>query len=88
MIPTERTQLSWILKNSEKQENRKNGFYLYFLFFTVFLKRITYAAPPPVPARQLLPLRNCLAGAGGGVEIRWQMCVRIVEGRGRGWPVT
>ena len=87
MIPTERTQLSWILKNSEKQENRENGFYLYFLFFTVFLKRITYAAPP-VPARQLLPLRNCLAGAGGGVEIRWQMCVRIVEGRGRGWPVT
>ena len=45
MNPTERSPLSWILKNREKQEKQEKGFYLYFLFLSVFLTRNTSAAP-------------------------------------------
>jgi hypothetical protein len=54
MIPTERTQLSWILKNSEKQENRENGFYLYFFVFHCFSKK-NYLRRSPRPCKAIAP---------------------------------
>jgi hypothetical protein len=52
---TERTPLSWILKNREKQEK---GSYLYFLFLSVFLTRSTSAAPQIRPSGVIIPQKS------------------------------